>query len=114
MKLSTRTSLSGASPPLRRIVFLALGCAALANVAIVTPALAQISTPGGPQSQDNRSAPMGAQAEAATATVHESHAPQAAEAKGAARGPSAKKGHQPEGTGGFNNGLYGTGTGSNK
>lgn len=104
--ITTRTPMQ-----LRAALVIAAACASLAYAAGIN---AQITAPAGPQSQDNRTAPMAAQTDSATPTVHESHEPQAKEAKGKSRGPSANKAHKPEGAGGFNNGLEGTGTGSNK
>jgi hypothetical protein len=52
--------------------------------------------------------------DASASSVHESLKPQSKEAAGNARGMTAGKQHKTEGAGGFNNGLYGTGAGSNK
>jgi hypothetical protein len=83
-------------------------------VASTTLSVAQIVSPNGPQSQDSRTSAMGTRPDPAASSVNESYAPQAKEAKGNARGPTAGKGDKPEGSGGFSNGLYGTGAGSNK
>ncbi|MHB9834461.1 hypothetical protein Q8F57_006440 [Paraburkholderia terrae] len=76
---------------------------------------AQITAPSGAGSQENRTAPMGTKSDPSPAHTLESNTPQAAEAKPGQRNNSkGKPGHKPEGAGGFDNGLYGTGAGSNK
>jgi hypothetical protein len=79
-----------------------------------TCGLAQITSGSGSEQQENRATEKGTQPDAANATVHESQAPQSKDAAGKNRGVTAGKGHKTEGAGGFNNGLYGTGAGSNK
>lgn len=89
-----------------------LFCAAMSLSAFAD---AQITAPSGSGSQENRSAPMGTKSDPPPAHTLESNTPQAAEAKPGQRGNSkGKPGHKPEGAGGFDNGLYGTGAGSNK
>lgn len=89
-----------------------LFCAAMSLSAFAD---AQIPAPSGSGSQENRSAPMGTKSEPPPAQMLESNTPQAAEAKPGQRANSkGKPGHKPEGAGGFDNGLYGTGAGSNK
>jgi hypothetical protein len=95
----------------RRIALAALGSLLFATSG---EGFAQRESAAGPQAQDNRSAAMGTQPDPATSAVQESHAPQAKEAKGNRRGPTAGQHSKPDGAGGFGNGLYGTGAGSNK
>ena len=83
-------------------------------LAFSTYSLAQISQGNGSSSQDNRTSAAGTAPDASASTVHESLKPQSKEAAGNARGMTAGKQHKTEGAGGFNNGLYGTGAGSNK
>ncbi len=83
-------------------------------LAFSTYSLAQISQGNGSSSQDNRTSAAGTSPDASTSTVHESLKPQSKDATGNARGMTAGKQHKTEGAGGFNNGLYGTGAGSNK
>jgi len=52
--------------------------------------------------------------DSSASAVHKSHKPRAKDAAGNARGATAGKEYKTEGAGGFNNGLYGTGAGSNK
>ncbi|WP_260854191.1 beta-xylosidase [Paraburkholderia sp. BCC1886] len=78
-------------------------------------AFAQITQGNGSGQQENRTSAMGSAADPAASTVHESYKPQTkdgASAKG--RGKTAGQGHKTQGAGGFENGLYGTGAGSNK
>ncbi|WP_438390540.1 beta-xylosidase [Caballeronia sp. DA-9] len=82
--------------------------------ALSTYGFAQISQGNGSSSQDNRTSSAGTQPDASASTVHESLKPQSKEAAGNARGATAGNQHKTEGAGGFNNGLYGTGAGSNK
>ena len=93
------------------------GTAALALGSILlapsTCSIAQISQGGGTSSQENRTS-SGAANESSAPAVHESLKPQSKDAPGNGRGATAGKGHKTEGAGGFNNGLYGTGAGSNK
>jgi len=93
-----------------------LALAALGGVLFATSveSFAQRESSSGPHAQDNRSSAMGSQPDPAAAAVHESHAPQAKEAKGKKRGPTATHDSKPAGAGGFGDGLYGTGAGSNK
>ena len=87
-------------------------CAAMSLSAFAD---AQITAPGGAGSQENRTAPMGTKSDPPPAHTLESNTPQAAEAKPGQRGKAkGKSAHKPEGAGGFDNGLYGTGAGSNK
>jgi len=90
--------------------------AALASSIAVcsTYGFAQITSGGGSEQQESRGTATGTQPAAANATVHESQKPQSQDAAGKNRGVTAGKGHKTEGAGGFNNGLYGTGAGSNK
>jgi hypothetical protein len=94
------------------IVSLALGSALLA----MSPAsFAQITQGNGSSQQENRTSSMGAAPEASATAVHESQKPQTKDgASGTARGKTAGQGHKTQGAGGFDNGLYGTGAGSNK
>jgi hypothetical protein len=94
------------------LVGLALGSALL----VVSPgSFAQIPQGNGASQHENRSAAMGSASESAATAVHESHKPQTKDgASGGARGKTANKGHTAQGAGGFDNGLYGTGAGSNK
>jgi len=87
-------------------------CAAMSLSAFAD---AQITAPGGAAPQENRTAPMGTKADPPPAHMHESHTPQAVDAKPGQRGKAkAASGHKPERAGGFDNGLEGTGTGSVK
>jgi hypothetical protein len=83
-------------------------------LALSTYSLAQISQGNGSSSQENRTSGTGTAPDASASTVHESLKPQSKEAAGNARGMTAGKQHKTDGAGGFNNGLYGTGAGSNK
>jgi hypothetical protein len=99
----------------RRLAFAALGGLLFATS---VESFAQRESADGANAQDNRSSAMGTKPDPAASAVHESHMPQAKEAKGKKRGPTAtqgkEQGKKSEGTGGFGNGLYGTGAGSNK
>jgi hypothetical protein len=75
---------------------------------------AQITAPSGTQPQDSRTSATGDAPNTAASAVHEGNAPQSTDAKGNGRGSAASKGAKPDGATGFNNGLYGTGAGSNK
>jgi hypothetical protein len=93
------------------------GCVPL--FALGTPAYAQITNEHGSEQQENRTSTMGTAATGTTTgsspAVHESNAPQAKDAKSGSRGQAQKgPGQKPNGAGGFDNGLYGTGAGSNK
>jgi hypothetical protein len=104
LSLSRRTS--------RRIALTAVGGLLFAASG---SAFAQREAPDGAHAQDNRSAAMGTKPDPASSTVHESNAPQAKDAKGGAkRGATTGESGKPDGAGGFSNGLYGTGAGSNK
>ncbi|NML34563.1 beta-xylosidase [Paraburkholderia sp. G-4-1-8] len=86
-----------------------------ALLAVGTAGHAQIPQGNGAAQQDNRTSAMGSQPASSTQALHESHKPQAKDS--AQRNPRGKNGAQnsnPQGAGGFNNGLYGTGAGSNK
>jgi hypothetical protein len=104
---------SAASPVSRRVVSsIAVFCAAMSLSAFAD---AQITAPNSSQQQESRAAPMGTNPATPASNTLESNAPQAAEAKPDQRNKSkAKPGHKPEGAGGFDNGLYGTGPGTNK
>jgi hypothetical protein len=93
----------------RRFVGIAVISVFFAASVYATSAIAQITSPSGPQGQENRNPTMGLQPDAATSAVHESHRPQAKDAKGKTRGATVKKSDKTEGAGGFDNGLYGTG-----
>jgi hypothetical protein len=76
---------------------------------------AQITQHNGVSQQENRTSAMGAAPDPAASMVHESHKPQTRDAGSAGtRGKTGGKGYKPQGAGGFDNGLYGTGAGSNK
>ncbi|HEY3600256.1 MAG TPA: beta-xylosidase [Paraburkholderia sp.] len=113
IRLPLDHSSSGSTPrgAFRCVAACALGCAL---VAASTYGVAQITSPSGPQSPDNNTSAMGTRPDPATSAIHESHVPQAKDAKGSAKGATAGKNSKPEGAGGFGNGLYGTGAGSNK
>jgi hypothetical protein len=76
---------------------------------------AQITQGSGSSQQENRTSAMGAAPDPAASAVHESTRPQTKDggSKGE-RGKTGGKGHPPHGAGSFDNGLYGTGAGSNK
>ncbi|MBB4512651.1 beta-xylosidase [Paraburkholderia fungorum] len=102
---------------------LALSASLLSGVALLafSPAgYAQITQGSGSEQQENRTSPMGSTPDPAASAVHESNKPQAKENSGSpkVRGKTAGNangnGHKPSGAGGFENGLYGTGAGSNK
>ncbi|MGF6605110.1 hypothetical protein OKW45_000010 [Paraburkholderia sp. WSM4175] len=98
----------------------ARGAASLALVgaallASSLPSFAQIPQPRGSSRMESRSSAMGSTPEPAASAVHESQKPQSKDSgQGNARGKTAGQGQKPEGAGGFDNGLYGTGAGSNK
>ncbi|WP_429302066.1 beta-xylosidase [Paraburkholderia sp. GAS199] len=76
---------------------------------------AQIPQGNGSSQQDKRTSSAGAAQEGSAPVLHESFKPQTKDGGTAnARGKTAGKGHKTEGAGGFENGLYGTGAGSNK
>lgn len=95
---------------------------ALALVAFGEPANAQIVEQNGASQQDSRASPTTPSRGMPETIVHESMKPQAKQApKRATRRDSSKHkttqsndSHRADGGGGFQNGLYGTGTGSNK
>ncbi|WP_233856287.1 beta-xylosidase [Paraburkholderia sp. HD33-4] len=94
---------------------LALALAGAALLLASPPSLAQIPQPNGSSQMENRSSAMGSTPEPAASAVHESQKPQSKDSgQGNARGNSSGQGRNPDGAGGFNNGLYGTGAGSNK
>ena len=77
--------------------------------------MAQITQGSGASQQDNRTSPMGSAPDSAASMVHESNKPQTKDgSSGNARGKTAGQGHKAQGAGGFDNGLYGTGAGTNK
>jgi hypothetical protein len=90
---------------------LALGSTLLA---VSTCGIAQISQGSGASQQENRTSSMGSAPESSASAVHESLKPQSRDAAGNARGATPGKGEKTHGAGGFNDGLYGTGAGSNK
>jgi hypothetical protein len=101
----------GLAAQVRRIAAAALGCMLFA----ISPySTAQITSGNGSNQQDNRTSSMGTTPDAASSAVHESNAPQSKDAQAGARGKAASDGHKTNGAGGFDNGLYGTGAGSNK
>jgi len=81
---------------------------------VVTPGMAQISQNNGSSQQENRTSSMDTSPDSSASAVHKSHKPRAKDAAGNARGATAGKEYKTKGAGGFNNGLYGTGAGSNK
>jgi hypothetical protein len=95
----------------RRAVALAVGCVLFVTCSC---GLAQITSGNGAGPQESRAASMGTTPDPASSAVHESNAPQAKEAQGSVRGKTAGAVRKPGGAGGFDNGLYGTGAGSNK
>ena|ERR1700754_3423211 len=90
----------------------AASCGAL--LVASTNAYAQQPMPSGPHSPENRAAAVESAPDPSGSAVHESQAPQAKDAKGAKKGATAGSKSKREGAGGFGNGLYGTGAGSNK
>ncbi|MEX3900674.1 beta-xylosidase [Paraburkholderia sp. BR10954] len=86
-----------------------------ALLAANSPSLAQIPQSGGSSHMESRSSGMGSTPDPGASAVHESLKPQSKDSgQGNARGKTAGQGQKAEGAGGFNNGLYGTGAGSNK
>jgi hypothetical protein len=87
-----------------------------AGMAILSQgSFAQITQSGGAGQQDNRTSAMGSTPDPTASQVHESHKPQTKDgSSGKSRGKTAGQAHQTPGAGGFDNGLYGTGAGSNK
>lgn len=98
--------------PSRFIVSLAFG----SGVLVASPCgFAQTTQGSGSEQQENRASAMGSTPDPAASAVHESHKPQTRDGGSAtSRGKSVSKGHTAQGNGGFDNGLYGTGAGSNK
>ncbi|ACC72938.1 hypothetical protein PPMP20_28365 [Paraburkholderia phymatum] len=97
-----------------RIVISKTGAFCVA-LSLCTLAHAQITAPAGSPPQETRAAPMGTQAQTPASNTVESNTPQAHEAKREQRGNvKSKAARKPEGAGGFDNGLYGTGAGNNK
>jgi hypothetical protein len=95
------------------------GCLSLVLSGAMTIAsndsFAQIPQGGGSSQQENRTSAMGSSPDPAASMVHESNKPQSKDSgSGNSRGKTGAKGHKPQGAGGFDNGLYGTGAGSNK
>jgi hypothetical protein len=95
-----------------RVASVALGALML----IASPyGSAQIPQSSGSQQQENRTSAMGTTPDPAASMVHESHKPQAKDGGSAtSRGKTGQKDPKTPGAGGFDNGLYGTGAGSNK
>jgi hypothetical protein len=94
--------------------FVSLAFGAVAAVAS-QGGFAQISQGSGSGQQDNRTSAMGSTPDPSASQVHESYKPQTRDGSGAkSRGKTADQGHKAQGAGGFDNGLYGTGAGSNK
>jgi hypothetical protein len=76
---------------------------------------AQITQGSGSSQQENRTSAMGSSPDPAASMVHESNKPQSKDSgSGNSRGKTGAKGHKAQGAGGFDNGLYGTGAGTNK
>jgi hypothetical protein len=77
--------------------------------------LAQITQGSGSSQQEKRTSSMGSAPDSSASMVHESNKPQTKDGGSAnSRGKTAGQGHKTQGAGGFENGLYGTGAGSNK
>lgn len=88
-------------------------CGAL--LAASTPSLAQIPQPNGSSQMESRSSGTGSKPEPATPALQESQKPQSKDSgHGNERGKTAGQQPNTQGAGGFDNGLYGTGAGSNK
>ena len=78
-------------------------------------AQAQITQPNGSSSQDSQAMPVQPSAGTDPARMQESMKPQAKqEGSRSSAKKSSKSGKEAAGNGGFENGLYGTGAGSNK
>jgi hypothetical protein len=92
----------------------ACGALLIASTHADAQSYAQQPMPSGPHSPENRAAAADAAPNPSGSTVHESNAPQSKDAKGTKKGATAGSKSKPEGAGGFDNGLYGTGSGSNK
>jgi hypothetical protein len=94
------------------VVSFALGGAMLA---LSPHGIAQITQGSGSSQQENRTSSMGSTPDSSASAVHESHKPQTKDGGSAnSRGKTGQPGHKSQGAGGFDNGLYGTGAGSNK
>ncbi|WP_121309765.1 beta-xylosidase [Paraburkholderia sp. BL17N1] len=94
------------------LVSLALGGAMLV---LSSHGVAQITQGSGSSQQESRTSSMGSAPDSSASAVHESHKPQTKDGGSAnTRGKTAGPGHKPQGAGGFDNGLYGTGAGSNE
>ena len=78
-----------------------------------THGVAQITSGSGSERQENRQSDSTQRADPSGSPMHESQKPQSKDAA-QGRAATAGKDHKPDGSGGFNNGLYGTGAGSNK
>jgi hypothetical protein len=93
-------------------VSIALGGAMLV---LSSHGVAQITQGSGSSQQENRTSSMGPAPDSSASAVHESQKPQTKDGGSAnTRGKTGGQGHKPQGAGGFDNGLYGTGAGSNK
>jgi uncharacterized protein YdeI (BOF family) len=92
---------------------LSLTVAALITV-FSTYAVAQVTNGSGSDNAESRASDSTQRANPSGNTVHESHAPQSKDAAQPPHRGKASKHHKPEGAGGFDNGLYGTGAGNNK
>ncbi|KND56943.1 hypothetical protein BSCH_01556 [Candidatus Paraburkholderia schumanniana] len=75
--------------------------------------VAQITKGGGSERQENRQSDSMQRANPSGSPMIESQKPQSKDAA-QGRATTADKDHSPDGSGGFGNGLYGTGAGSNK
>jgi hypothetical protein len=95
-------------------VALALGSALLVASSHCVAQIQQGSGSSGSSAQENRTSSTGSTPGSSATAVHESLKPQSKDAAGNARGATTGKGQKTDGAGGFNNGLYGTGAGSNK
>lgn len=105
-------------PPLKRLAALAGAVCITGSVCVyVCEVRAQISAPNGNEPQESRAAPMGTRNDPPPAQTLESTRSQTSERRtGQGKKPgneSQQPRQKPEGAGGFENGLYGTGTGSN-
>ncbi|MDR8401970.1 beta-xylosidase [Paraburkholderia dioscoreae] len=91
---------------------LAFGVAMLAST---QGSFAQITQGSGSSQQERRTSSMGSAPDSSASMVHESNKPQTKDGGSAkSRGKTAGQGHKAQGAGGFDNGLYGTGAGTNK
>ncbi|WP_253947538.1 beta-xylosidase [Paraburkholderia xenovorans] len=87
----------------------------IAMLASSQGSFAQITQGGGSSQQDNRTSSMGSAPDSSASMVHESNKPQTKDGGSAkSRGKTAGQRHKAQGAGGFDNGLYGTGAGTNK